>query len=181
MQAAPNRPAAGTLHTPSVCHTQQYSSPVSACRWHFAYPQCLPHSAVCVACLRLQTGSSDSCTATGEELVFSYMLEFKLITLGWIHTHPRQDCFMSSVDLHTHAGYQIMLPEAVAVVIAPTDAAKRVGVFRLEAPHGLRLILDCRLKGFHPHPTDVTIYGDARVEWDARAPLSVVDLRKAGR
>ncbi|CAN0515532.1 unnamed protein product, partial [Ectocarpus sp. 8 AP-2014] len=53
------------------------------------------------------------------------MLSNKLITLGWIHTHPKQDCFMSSVDLHTHCGYQLMLPEAVAVVYAPSDNKKR--------------------------------------------------------
>lgn len=32
---------------------------------------------------------------------------------------------MSSVDVHTHCGYQLMLPEAVAVVYAPTDNKKR--------------------------------------------------------
>jgi proteasome lid subunit RPN8/RPN11 len=26
--------------------------------------------------------------------------------LGWIHTHPSQSCFMSSIDVHTQAGYQ---------------------------------------------------------------------------
>ena len=38
----------------------------------------------------LQTGTSDSCTATGEEVTFEHMLEHKLVTLGWIHTHPKQ-------------------------------------------------------------------------------------------
>lgn len=32
---------------------------------------------------------------------------------------------MSSVDVHTHCGYQLMLPEAVAVVYAPCDNKKR--------------------------------------------------------
>ena len=32
---------------------------------------------------------------------------------------------MSSVDVHTHCGYQLMLPEAVAVVYAPNDNKKR--------------------------------------------------------
>ena len=36
-----------------------------------------------------------------------------------------QDCFMSSVDVHTHCAYQLMLPEAVAVVYAPCDNRKR--------------------------------------------------------
>jgi len=29
-----------------------------------------------------------------------------LYPLGWIHTHPSQSCFLSSVDVHTHCGYQ---------------------------------------------------------------------------
>ncbi|CAN0265774.1 unnamed protein product, partial [Laminaria digitata] len=73
-----------------------------------------------------QTGTSDSCETTDETALFNYMLANKLITLGWIHTHPKQqDCFLSSVDVHTHCGYQLMLPEAVAVVYAPTDNRKR--------------------------------------------------------
>ena len=42
-----------------------------------------------------------------------------LLTLGWIHTHPTQTCFLSSVDLHTHCGYQSLLDEAVAIVLSP--------------------------------------------------------------
>lgn len=34
-------------------------------------------------------------------------------------THPSQTAFMSSVDLHTHCSYQIMMDEAVAIVCAP--------------------------------------------------------------
>lgn len=30
---------------------------------------------------------------------------------------------MSSVDLHTHCGYQLMLDEAIAIVLAPSKAA----------------------------------------------------------
>ncbi|KAI3888705.1 hypothetical protein MKX03_012894 [Papaver bracteatum] len=36
-------------------------------------------------------------------------------------THPSQTCAMSSVDLHTQYAYQIMLPEAIAIVMAPSD------------------------------------------------------------
>jgi len=35
-------------------------------------------------------------------------------------THPTQTAFMSSVDLHTHFPYQAMLPEAIAIVVAPS-------------------------------------------------------------
>lgn len=34
-------------------------------------------------------------------------------------THPTQTAFLSSVDLHTHCPYQLLMPEALAVVCAP--------------------------------------------------------------
>ncbi|XP_026688365.1 STAM-binding protein-like A [Diaphorina citri] len=34
-------------------------------------------------------------------------------------THPSQTAFLSSVDLHTHCSYQLMMPEAIAIVCAP--------------------------------------------------------------
>ena len=37
----------------------------------------------------------------------------------WFQTHPTQTAFLSSVDLHTHCSYQLMLPEAIAIVCAP--------------------------------------------------------------
>lgn len=80
--------------------------------------------------------------------------------------------FMSSVDLHTHSGFQRMLPESFAVVCAPNSTPKYVslaggsfatsnadrtlasfGIFRLTDPPGLQTILDCRAsEAFHPHP-----------------------------
>ena len=61
-----------------------------------------------------------------------------LLTLGWIHTHPTQTCFLSSVDLHTHFSYQIMLNEAIAIVLAPT-ARPDAGIFSL-TPVGLQAL-----------------------------------------
>ena len=90
-----------------------------------------------------QHSTSDTCTMDEEELVMNFTEERSLITLGWvrilfscwawrailfffsqIHTHPTQSCFMSSVDLHTHSGFQRMLPESFAVVCAPTSTPK---------------------------------------------------------
>lgn len=34
-------------------------------------------------------------------------------------THPTQTAFLSSVDLHTHCSYQMMLPESIAIVCSP--------------------------------------------------------------
>lgn len=66
-----------------------------------------------------QKGTSDSCTTMNEEDIFHYQDQHNLITLGWIHTHPSQTAFLSSVDLHTHCSYQIMLEEAIAIVCSP--------------------------------------------------------------
>lgn len=58
-----------------------------------------------------QEGTSDTVHTTHEEELYFYCEGQGLIMLGWIHTHPSQACFMSSVDIHTHCGYQTMLPE----------------------------------------------------------------------
>jgi STAM-binding protein len=113
-----------------------------------------------------------------EELVMQFTEERALITLGWIHTHPSQSCFMSSVDLHTHSGFQRMLPESFAVVCAP-KSTPNFGIFRLTDPPGLQTILNCHAKeAFHPHP-DIPIYTDAdkgHVQMKD-IPLEIVDLR----
>uniref|UniRef100_R7W3A6 MPN domain-containing protein n=1 Tax=Aegilops tauschii TaxID=37682 RepID=R7W3A6_AEGTA len=44
-----------------------------------------------------------------------------LIVCFPFQTHPTQSCFLSSIDLHNHYSYQVMLPEAIAIVMAPTD------------------------------------------------------------
>lgn len=63
-----------------------------------------------------QNGTSDSCNTMNEEEIFDIQDQLNLITLGWIHTHPSQTAFLSSVDLHTQAGYQIMMPEVKKIV-----------------------------------------------------------------
>ncbi|KAK1223570.1 hypothetical protein PQX77_013557 [Marasmius sp. AFHP31] len=125
-----------------------------------------------------QHSTSDTCTMDEEELVMQFTEERGLITLGWIHTHPTQSCFMSSVDLHTHCAFQIMLPESFAVVCAP-KSNPNFGIFRLTDPPGLGLISSCKAKeAFHPHP-DQPIYTDAdkgHVQMKDVA-LEIVDLR----
>lgn len=125
-----------------------------------------------------QHSTSDTCTMDEEELVLQFTEERHLITLGWIHTHPTQSCFMSSVDLHTHSGFQRMLPESFAVVCAPSSQPQ-FGIFRLTDPGGLQTILDCTVKeAFHPHP-ELPIYTDcdnSHVQMKDM-PLEIVDLR----
>ncbi|KAB2066841.1 hypothetical protein ES319_A09G186000v1 [Gossypium barbadense] len=53
-----------------------------------------------------QESTSNSCQTTNEEEIFEVQDKKSLFPLGWIHTHPTQSCFMSSIDLHTHYSYQ---------------------------------------------------------------------------
>ncbi|KAF8171806.1 hypothetical protein K438DRAFT_2024008 [Mycena galopus ATCC 62051] len=83
---------------------------------------------------------------------------------------PPQSCFMISVDLHTHASFQCMLPEFFVVVCAPKSDPS-IDIFRLTDPPGLQTVLKCMSKQvFHPHP-DVLIYTMRDVV------LEIVDLR----
>ncbi|OJJ48641.1 hypothetical protein ASPZODRAFT_61901 [Penicilliopsis zonata CBS 506.65] len=107
-----------------------------------------------------QTATSDTCETVNESAIFDYCDSEDLMVLGWIHTHPTQTCFMSSRDLHTHCGYQVMLPESIAIVCAPSKSPDW-GVFRLTDPPGLKSVLNCTQTGlFHPH-TEPNIYTDA--------------------
>lgn len=69
-----------------------------------------------------QIATSDTCEVTeqGDISLFDYVDGEGLTVCGWIHTHPTQTCFLSSRDLHTSVGYQVMLPESVAIVCAPS-------------------------------------------------------------
>nr|GMC89341.1 AMSH-like ubiquitin thioesterase 1 [Ipomoea batatas] len=59
-----------------------------------------------------QESTSDSCQTTNEEEIFEVQDKRSLFPLGWIHTHPTQSCFMSSIDVHTQYSYQVMLPRS---------------------------------------------------------------------
>ncbi|EPS59442.1 hypothetical protein M569_15365, partial [Genlisea aurea] len=128
-----------------------------------------------------QESTSDSCQTLNEEEIFEVQDKRALFPLGWIHTHPTQTCFMSSVDLHTHYSYQIMLPEAVAIVMAPTDKSSPHGIFHLSDPGGVGVIRGCPQRGFHPHkePDDGSpIYEHcSHVYMNPKLKFDVVDLR----
>ncbi|CAL9114846.1 unnamed protein product [Musa textilis] len=130
-----------------------------------------------------QESTSDSCQTTDEEEIFNVQDKLSLFPLGWIHTHPTQTCFMSSIDLHTHYSYQIMLPEAIAIVMAPTDTSRTHGIFHLTDPSGVTLIRNCRESGFHPHeePLDGSpIYEHcSHVYMNANMKYDVIDLRNS--
>ncbi|KAJ6340208.1 hypothetical protein OIU77_008045 [Salix suchowensis] len=128
-----------------------------------------------------QESTSDSCQTTNEEEIFEVQDKRSLFPLGWIHTHPTQSCFMSSIDVHTHYSYQIMLPEAVAIVMAPRDSSRTHGIFRLTTPGGMSVIRQCQHRGFHPHdppPDGGPIYKTCTdVYMNPELKFDVIDLR----
>jgi STAM-binding protein len=130
-----------------------------------------------------QTSTSDTCDTTpeGDNALFDYCDSHNLLVCGWIHTHPSQSCFLSSRDLHTSSGYQVMLPEAIAIVCSPRHTPEW-GIFRLTEPPGLEHVLNCTKPGiFHPHE-EKNLYTDAlkpgHVIEGPGLVFEVVDLRK---
>lgn len=132
-----------------------------------------------------QVSTSDTCDTTegGDNALFDYVDGEQLMVCGWIHTHPSQTCFLSSRDLHTSVGYQVMLPESIAIVCAPSKSPDH-GIFRLTDPPGKQAILNCHLPGiFHPH-AQTNLYTDAsrpgHVNELKGLQFQLVDLRKKG-
>ncbi|RVE67735.1 hypothetical protein OJAV_G00084890 [Oryzias javanicus] len=121
-----------------------------------------------------QCGGPDYCDTENEEELFLIQDQHDLITLGWIHTHPTQTAFLSSVDLHTHCSYQIMLPEAIAIVCSPKF--NEIGYFRL-TDRGTDEISTCKQKGFHPHSKDPPLFTHAAHVTITSDSVSVMDLR----
>ncbi|KAI1324208.1 hypothetical protein F5Y16DRAFT_381564 [Xylariaceae sp. FL0255] len=120
------------------------------------------NNALFIRCLLIpeQKCTSDTCETENEHSMLEYCINEDLLILGWIHTHPTQSCFMSSRDLHTQAGYQVMLPESIAIVCAPKFRPS-YGIFRLTKPPGLQHILDCTHPAlFHGHEVD-NLYTEA--------------------
>lgn len=124
-----------------------------------------------------QRGTSDSCATECEEELFDYVDRNSLITLGWIHTHPTQTAFLSSVDLHTQLSYQIMLPEAIAIVCSPKYS--RNAFFSLTPDYGVDYIKNCRDFGFHPHPSEPKLFEESPHVCLMESPIEFCDLRGA--
>uniref|UniRef100_A0A8D3AT61 MPN domain-containing protein n=2 Tax=Scophthalmus maximus TaxID=52904 RepID=A0A8D3AT61_SCOMX len=121
-----------------------------------------------------QSGGPDYCDTENEEELFLIQDQYDLITLGWIHTHPTQTAFLSSVDLHTHCSYQMMMPEAIAIVCSPKF--NEIGYFRL-TDRGTEEISTCKQKGFHPHSKDPPLFTHAGHVTITNDTVSMMDLR----
>ncbi|XP_030319947.1 STAM-binding protein isoform X4 [Calypte anna] len=121
-----------------------------------------------------QYGGPDYCNTENEEELFVIQDQHSLVTLGWIHTHPTQTAFLSSVDLHTHCSYQMMLPESIAIVCSPKY--QETGFFKL-TEHGLEEISSCRQKGFHPHPKEPPLFTTCNHVSVVERDVVLMDLR----
>ncbi|XP_053244631.1 AMSH-like protease isoform X3 [Podarcis raffonei] len=121
-----------------------------------------------------QSAGPDYCDMENVEELFSVQDQHDLLTLGWIHTHPTQTAFLSSVDLHTHCSYQLMLPEAIAIVCSPKH--NDTGVFRLTNA-GMLEVSACKKKGFHPHTKDPRLFNICKHVVGKDVKITVLDLR----
>lgn len=102
-----------------------------------------------------QVSTRDTCSEIDEEHTFKVIDKLKLFVLGWIHIHPTQSCFLSSIDLHSQNSYQLMLDEAIAIVCAPNRRFdEHIGIFHLTNPNGMHIIGSCKKNGFHAHRED---------------------------
>ncbi|KAL4698566.1 hypothetical protein H8959_011223 [Pygathrix nigripes] len=89
-------------------------------------------------------------------------------------THPTQTAFLSSVDLHTHCSYQLMLPEAIAIVCSPKH--QDTGIFRLTNA-GMLEVSACKKKGFHPHTKEPRLFSICKHVLVKDIKIIVLDLR----
>ncbi|NXH11063.1 STALP protease, partial [Bucco capensis] len=121
-----------------------------------------------------QSAGPDYCDMENVEELFGIQDQYDLLTLGWIHTHPTQTAFLSSVDLHTHCSYQLMLPEAIAIVCSPKH--NDTGIFRLTNA-GMVEVSACRKKGFHPHTKDPRLFNPCTHVVGKDIKIIVLDLR----
>ncbi|CAF2335272.1 unnamed protein product [Rotaria sp. Silwood2] len=123
-----------------------------------------------------QNGGPDSCDTEKEEEMVEYVANNNLITLGWIHTHPTQTVFLSSVDLHTHLPYQMLMQEAIAIVISPKY--NETAVFTLTPDTGIPIISTCKKTGFHEHVNNPPLFLTAsHTTYDPGLQCQIVDLR----
>ncbi len=93
-----------------------------------------------------------------------------------------------------------MLPEAVAIVVAPTDVKKSVGdsssdstspfltfsdhfrvaVYTIPVPEAMAYLSKCPISGFHEHRTDINLFRDAShatLVPGNSVPFEILDLR----
>jgi len=122
-----------------------------------------------------QKGSANTVQTLCEEELIGVQEQYGVVTLGWIHTHPSQTCFLSSVDLHCQLSYQIMMPNALAIVYAPTDKTETFSLTK----KGIDVLSKCSCQGFHRHEGVSGLYEKANhVHTAKHQKCKFIDLRK---
>ena len=86
---------------------------------------------------------------------FDYMNDNNLKICGTIHTHPKFECFLSSVDLHNHFLVQKTNPNAIAIVYS--DMFNEAKIFHL-TELGMNTIQKCTRhpSEHHSHEIDAS-------------------------
>ena len=121
-----------------------------------------------------QTGTYNTVEMLDDQFVASALVENSLVVVGWVHTHPTQSAFLSSIDVHTQYSYQALLKEAVAVVCAPSYGT--VKWLRLTQA-GMRVVGGCDMGGFHEHVSKSRLYQPALNIWFVQDKVCTLDLR----
>jgi len=122
-----------------------------------------------------QSGKSDRCDLEGHEELFDIYEKDDIILVGWIHTHPAFDVFLSSVDMHNQYEYQNMLHEFIAIVCS--IKFNETGYLSL-TDHGMKEIGECRQENFHPHSKEPPLFASAgHVTVDKQLDIVLRDLR----
>eukprot|EP00485_Elphidium_margaritaceum_P022935 CAMPEP_0202713308 /NCGR_PEP_ID=MMETSP1385-20130828/52494_1 /ASSEMBLY_ACC=CAM_ASM_000861 /TAXON_ID=933848 /ORGANISM="Elphidium margaritaceum" /LENGTH=384 /DNA_ID=CAMNT_0049373611 /DNA_START=12 /DNA_END=1166 /DNA_ORIENTATION=+ len=122
-----------------------------------------------------QKGSANTVQTLNEEELIGVQEKYEVVTLGWIHTHPSQTCFLSSVDMHCQLSYQIMMPNAIAIVYAPKDKTETFSLTK----KGVSVLSNCSCQGFHRHEGVTGLYHQAtHAHFDKKRKCKFVDLRK---
>eukprot|EP01084_Bolivina_argentea_P048981 90152_1 len=122
-----------------------------------------------------QKGSANTVQTLNEEELIGIQIKYDIVTLGWIHTHPSQTCFLSSVDLHCQLSYQIMMPNAIAIVYAPSDKTETF----ILTKKGINILSKCSHQGFHKHDQDYGLYHKANhIQTVKHQKCKFIDLRE---
>jgi proteasome lid subunit RPN8/RPN11 len=130
-----------------------------------------------------QQGQKDTCVTMNEDDVMEFAIAQQVMVLGWIHTHPAPNmgAFLSSIDQHCQLGHQLMLPESIAVVMAP-KSVPNMGIFHLVQPDGIQTVRNCKQTGFHKHAGPETFVHCRHVQIiPGRQSTVVADLRRTNK
>eukprot|EP01086_Lenisia_limosa_P018115 TRINITY_DN971_c0_g2_i1.p1 TRINITY_DN971_c0_g2~~TRINITY_DN971_c0_g2_i1.p1 ORF type:complete len:341 (+),score=86.77 TRINITY_DN971_c0_g2_i1:566-1588(+) len=106
----------------------------------------------CVYVPKQSNNTPDSCGEDPDMTVsrIEFMEKHKLIEMGYIHTHPKHGCRLSSIDQHNQAYYEAHVREAISVVDAHMGGTLERGYFRLTYT-GRQFLKTCKKSGFHEH------------------------------